>query len=50
MATNKERIKVLEAGLSGVQEGMQRMEFTMADKLRQLEETINKLSDVVLLT
>ena len=37
MATNKERIEALEAGLDGVQTGMQR-----------LEETISRLSEVML--
>ena len=39
MASNKERIEALEVGLSGVQDGIQR-----------LEETINKLSEVLLPT
>ncbi|KAJ0009875.1 hypothetical protein Pint_33367 [Pistacia integerrima] len=39
MATNKERIEALEAGLSGIQDGMQR-----------LEETVNRLSEVFLST
>ena len=39
MASNKERIAALEVGLSGVQDGIQR-----------LEETINKLSEVLLPT
>ena len=37
MATNKERIEALEAGIDGVQTGMQR-----------LEETISRLSEVML--
>jgi hypothetical protein len=44
MATNKERIKMLEAGLGEVQDGIQRMELSMSNKMRQLEETINKLA------
>ena len=37
MATNKERIEALEAGLGGVQDGMQ-----------QLEDTVNRLSEIFL--
>ena len=33
MATNKERIEHLEAGLGGVQEGLHRLEIGMADRL-----------------
>ena len=40
MATNKERIESLEAGLGGLQIGMQQMEISVNDKLHQLEETI----------
>ena len=39
MTTNKERIEALEAGLGGVQDGMQR-----------LEDTVNKLSEILLST
>jgi len=45
---NKERIEMLEAGLGGVQEGVQRMEMSMSGKMHQLEETINKLSEAML--
>ncbi|KAJ0014821.1 hypothetical protein Pint_21564 [Pistacia integerrima] len=45
MASNKERIEALEAGLDGVQDGMQRLELSVTDKLHRLEETINKLSE-----
>ncbi|XP_042941551.1 uncharacterized protein LOC122288885 [Carya illinoinensis] len=48
MGTNKERIEQLEAGLDGVQEGLHRMELGMADRLRHVEETLNRLSDVLL--
>ena len=40
MATNKERIEALETGLGGVQDGLQRVEVGVADKLNRLEETI----------
>ncbi|GFS39092.1 hypothetical protein Acr_00g0061130 [Actinidia rufa] len=46
MGTNKERLEQLEAGLGGVQDGLHRMELGMADRLRHLEETLNRLSDV----
>jgi hypothetical protein len=39
---------MLEAGLGGVQDGIQRMELSMSNKMRQLEETINKLSEALL--
>ena len=48
MGTNKERIEHLEAGLGEVQEGLHRMELGMADRLRHVEETLNRLSDVLL--
>ncbi|KAL5565238.1 hypothetical protein UlMin_028402 [Ulmus minor] len=50
MASNKERIEALEAGLGGVQDGMLRMELGVTDKLHHLEETINKLSEAFLST
>ena len=34
----------MEAGLGGVQDGMQQLELGVADKLHHLEETINRLS------
>ena len=48
MVTNKERIEMLEVGLGGLQDGIQRMELSMSSKLHQLEETINKLSEALL--
>ena len=48
MGTNKERIEQLEAGLGGVQEGLHRIELGMADRLLHVEETLNRLSDVLL--
>nr|TKS00092.1 hypothetical protein D5086_0000187020 [Populus alba] len=39
---------MLEAGLGGVQEGVQRMEMSMTEKMHQLEETINKLSEALI--
>ena len=46
MASNKERIESLEAGLGGLREGMNRMELGVA-KLQQMEETINRLSEAL---
>jgi hypothetical protein len=40
----------LEAGLGGVQYGMQQLELGVADKLHHLEETINRLSEAFLST
>ena len=41
MGTNKERIEQLE-------DGLHRMELGMADRLRQVEENLNRLFDVLL--
>jgi hypothetical protein len=41
VGTNKERIEQLE-------DGLHRMELGMADRLWHLEETLNRLSDVLL--
>lgn len=41
IATNKERLEQLE-------EGLHRMELGMADRLRLMEETLNRLSEVLL--
>ena len=48
METNKERIELLEVGFGGVQDGMQKMELGMSEKLWQLEETIHKLTEALL--
>jgi hypothetical protein len=48
MGTNKERIEQLEAGLGGVQDRLDIMEQGMVDMLHQLEETINHLTNVML--
>lgn len=47
MATNKERIEYLEAGLGEVQDGMHQMELGMADKFKQLEMTLSRISDAL---
>ena len=45
MSTNKERIEILEAGLGGLQDGVQRMVLGMADKFNQLEPTLTHMSE-----
>ncbi|KAA8531390.1 hypothetical protein F0562_006114 [Nyssa sinensis] len=47
MTTNRERIENLEAGFGAMQDGLHQMELDMADKLHHLEETLNRLSDVL---
>ncbi|KAH9704452.1 hypothetical protein KPL70_011464 [Citrus sinensis] len=48
MATNKERIELLEAGLGSLQDGLQRMEIGMSSKLQHLEKTLNKLTETIM--
>lgn len=48
MATNKERIENLEVGLGGLHDNLSRIEIGMTEKLHQMEEIIQKLSDVLL--
>ena len=43
MGTNKERIEHLESGLGIGQDGLQRMELGVNDKLQHLEETLHRL-------
>jgi len=50
MASNKERIRALEVGLGGVQDGMQQLELGVTNKLHHLEETINELLETFLST
>ena len=50
MTTDKECIENLKVGLGGLQDGVHRMEMGMADKLSQLEATINRMSEVLLST
>ncbi|KAL9432532.1 hypothetical protein AB3S75_027545 [Citrus x aurantiifolia] len=45
MATNKGRVENLEARLDGLQDGLQQMEIGINDKLHQLEEIINRMSE-----
>ncbi|XVF50100.1 hypothetical protein PTKIN_Ptkin04bG0067700 [Pterospermum kingtungense] len=48
MATNKDRMEALEREIRGIQDGMQRMETRMADKLQRLKEMVNRIFDVVM--
>lgn len=47
MGTNKKRIELLEVGLGALQDGLQHLEVSMANKLQHLEVTLNRLSDVL---
>lgn len=49
MASKKEKIEALEVRLGGVQDQMSIMEIGL-EKLRHIEETINKLPEVLLTT
>ncbi|KAL9438182.1 hypothetical protein AB3S75_023948 [Citrus x aurantiifolia] len=48
MATNRERIELLEAGLGSLQDGMNRMEVGINDRLHHLAETLNKLTEIIM--
>ena len=48
MTTNKERIENLEIGLGGLQDGINRMEITLVDRMQQMEVNINKLTEALL--
>ncbi|KAH9663489.1 hypothetical protein KPL70_019711 [Citrus sinensis] len=48
MATNKERIELLEAGLGSLQDGKNRMELGINDRLHHLAETLNKLTETIM--
>lgn len=48
--TNKEQIENLENVTRGLQDSMSRMQISVANKLCHIEETINKLSEVLLTT
>ncbi|KAH9660406.1 retrotrans gag domain-containing protein [Citrus sinensis] len=48
MATNKERIELLEDGLGSLQDGMNRMELGINDRLHHLAETLNKLTETIM--
>jgi len=45
---NKEHIKHLEIALGEVQDGLHKMEIDMANRHRHLEETLDRLFDVLL--
>jgi hypothetical protein len=49
LGTNKERIEHLEKVPGLVQDEMQKMETAMTDKLFNSEETLNRISNVLLL-
>jgi hypothetical protein len=49
LGTNKERIEHLETVPGLVQDEMQKMETAMTDKLFNSEETLNRISNVLLL-
>ena len=48
MTTNKERIEMLEQGVGGLQDEVQRLGLGMNDRMQRLEESLKALSDVVL--
>ena len=48
MATNKEHIENLEAGLGSLQESFSRMELGMVDKLHHLEDAVGKICKALL--
>ncbi|KAF2299217.1 hypothetical protein GH714_030989 [Hevea brasiliensis] len=50
MATNKERIEHLEAGLGGLQNSLSTMEKGVNDKLHHLEEAISKMTALLTAT
>ena len=48
MTTNKESIEVLKFRFDGVQDWLYQIEINMIDKIHHLEETIDRLSEVLL--
>ena len=48
MATNKERIELLEVSVGGLHDNMIRMELGVNDKLHQLEVAINRILEAIL--
>ena len=47
MASNKERIEQLEAGIGLIHDNVSRIEMGMADKFQQLETTLHRLMEAV---
>ena len=47
MASNKERIEQLEAGIGSIHDNVSRIEMGMADKFQQLETTLHRLMEAV---
>lgn len=48
MTSNKEQIEQLEVGLGGLQDSMSRFEIGMTDKMRLIEEDLQRLTDTML--
>ncbi|XVF86125.1 hypothetical protein PTKIN_Ptkin18bG0015600 [Pterospermum kingtungense] len=48
MATNKERIENLRARIEGLQNSFNRIEEGIGGRMQKMEETINKLFDIIL--
>lgn len=48
MSTNKERIELLETGLSAMQDGLLHLEHGVLDKFQHLENILNRFSDILL--
>ena len=48
MATNKERIELLEVSIGGLQDNMSRMELGVNNKLHQLKAVSNRISEAIL--
>ncbi|RVW64851.1 hypothetical protein CK203_065533 [Vitis vinifera] len=47
MASNKERIEQLEAGIGSIHDNVSRIEMGMADKFQQLETTLHRVMETV---
>lgn len=48
MSPNKERIKSLEVKLGNLQEGMNKIELGIVDKMSQLEVAFHRVSEALL--
>ncbi|KAL9441130.1 hypothetical protein AB3S75_019745 [Citrus x aurantiifolia] len=48
MATNKERIEILEQRVRGLQDEVHKLRLEMNDRMQHLEESLKTLSNVVL--
>lgn len=47
MTSNKEQVENLEVGLGSLQDSVSRLEIGMADKLRLIEENLQRLSNAI---